>query len=279
MRFRTKLHSSASQQKSNKVMNVSSSASGDVDDVVRSLCLVSLEASPTVEDCVEKIRETDAVNNLRWHPNGKIFFTHEPRNVSLSLYQKQGSYWEARLINPDSCDSSIVLPIRRPGTWDKETRHVLYKSTVAVLHQGSHLALLASVSGWSNISLIEHQLDQTHWTYKAFRLCKDIKHNLAKDPRDDCIDGRFHASHAEKHLLTSVYFERFKKGLGSTTTTMPPTLNLYTSQAPCNDCQHFFQSFVNFTGCRMTVTYGEGEPTVYTPKKRIRRKIKVEFAD
>lgn len=132
---------------------------GSTDDVVKRLCLVSLEASPTDEDFVEKIREADAINNLRWHPDGKVFLLSESRNVSLSLYHIQGSYWEARLIDSHPSDPSAALPIRRPGTWDKDTRLTLYKNTVAVLHQGSHLPLLVSVSGWSNISLIEHQLD------------------------------------------------------------------------------------------------------------------------
>lgn len=246
------------------------------DDVVKGLRSMSLEASPTDENYAGKIREIEAVNNLRWHPNGKIFFTREVKNVSLSLYHRQDSYWEARLVNPRSCHPSTALPIRRPGTWDKETRRILYKSTVSVLYHGPHLALPASVSRWSNISLIEHQLDQVHWTCKAFKLCKDIKHDLVHDSRDDGIDGRFNASHAEKQLLTSVYFERFLKVSRLPT---PSTLILYTSRAPCSDCQHFFQSFVNFTGCHVTVMYGEEEPALYTPKKRIRRKVKCEFMD
>lgn len=249
---------------------------GSTDDVVRRLRLVSLEASPTDEDFVEKIRNADAINYRRWHPDGRVFLLSESRNVSLSLYHIQGSYWEARLIDSHPSDPSAALPIRRPGTWNEENRLTLYKSTVAVLHQGSHLPLLVSVSGWSNISLNDHQLDQAHWTGKAFRLCKDINHVLAKDSRDDCIDGRFNASHAEKQLLTSVYFERFPKARRPTT---PQTLKLYTSQPPCNDCHKFFQSFVNFTKYHVIVKTREGEPKVYTPKRRPRVQVKVDFID
>ena len=70
---------------------------GSTDDVVRRLRLVSLEASLTDEDFVEKIKNADAINSLRWHPDGKVFLLSESRNVSLSLYHIQGSYWEARL--------------------------------------------------------------------------------------------------------------------------------------------------------------------------------------
>ena len=38
---------------------------GSTDDVVRRLRLVSLEASLTDEDFVEKIRNADAINSLR----------------------------------------------------------------------------------------------------------------------------------------------------------------------------------------------------------------------
>jgi len=103
------------------------------DDVVKGLRSMSLEASPTDENYAWKIKKIEAVNNLRWHPNGKIFFTREVKNVSLSLYHRQDSYWEARLVNPRSCHPSTALPIRRPGTWDKETRRIFYKSTVSVL--------------------------------------------------------------------------------------------------------------------------------------------------
>ena len=38
---------------------------GSIDDIVRRLRLVSLEASLTDEDFVEKIRNADAINSLR----------------------------------------------------------------------------------------------------------------------------------------------------------------------------------------------------------------------
>ena len=89
---------------------------GSTDDVARRLRLVSLEASPTDEDFVEKIRNADAINSLRWHPDGKVFLLSESRNVSLSLHHIQGSYWEARLIDSYPSDLSATLSIRRPST-------------------------------------------------------------------------------------------------------------------------------------------------------------------
>ena len=46
---------------------------GSTDDVVRRLRSVSLEASLTDEDFIEKIRNADAIKSLRWHPDGKVF--------------------------------------------------------------------------------------------------------------------------------------------------------------------------------------------------------------
>jgi hypothetical protein len=75
-----------------------------------------------------------------------------------------------------------------------------------VLCRSDGVPLKVTVSGWSQFSELDHQLDNTEWTEKSLKMCAEIEHKLEGFPRmDHGIDGKYEASHIEKQFLAYVY--------------------------------------------------------------------------
>lgn len=223
----------------------------------------------------ETTGQAERLNHSRRYPTGAVLGCQVSANVSPGLKQISPSLWQAVLSSTQTHDSSTpALPVFRPGTW-KEHKYI-YNSTVAVLDRGQNKPLLASVSGWSHVNLMEHQLDQTYWTYKAFEFCDKIHHKLKSHFGDQQINGRFYASHAEKQLLAFSYFNHLK---GKTTSSQEKRLKLYVTQKPCDDCALCFQSFANKTRFSIVLKSGQDESKTYKPERFIITTRKVPFLD
>jgi hypothetical protein len=208
--------------------------------------------------------QIEMLNDSRRHPSGPVLGCREPSKVSLSLEQTTVSLWQA-VLSSSKADGGLrkTLPIFRPGT--RISDRCVHKSTVAVLDRGQDKPLLASVSGWSHVNLMKHQLDQTHWTYKVFELCAEINHKLKNHHRDQ-HNGRFHASHAEKQLLA---FSYFNPPNGEQRSDRRRRLKIYVTQLPCDDCTLCFRTFADVTNSLVIVKTGKERPKIYKRKRLV----------
>ena len=78
------------------------------------------------------------------------------------------------------------------------------RRTVGILHEGDLCEPIIAVSGWEHDSMSgpKYLINSEKWTEKVQELCNDIGYDLESHNWDRDQEGRYHACHAEKQLIT-----------------------------------------------------------------------------
>ncbi|RHZ44343.1 uncharacterized protein CDV56_102237 [Aspergillus thermomutatus] len=161
------------------------------------LILASMEQSPDMGrlDNVKLLLANGANKYLRDFDNRRAVDMAQPIARNLEERDTRAPWYKEAAALRDRERREIASILDDSLTWRRTVK------AIAVLERGCGFPQIAAMSGWSHERSPVHLNGQV-WTDKVMHLASGIGHTLAPIAnRDHGKPGRFHASHAEKHLM------------------------------------------------------------------------------